>query len=101
MSLIRILAKSRPKRVQAIARWDDNALDRTLAATIDFESGLLAQISCSFATGFHRHALIAGDNGIIETDYTNHAWTGTTPVVRLRRGLGFRTPYEVIETPRD
>jgi predicted dehydrogenase len=98
VSLTRILANSRPRRVQAAARWADNALDQTLVATIDFESGLLAQISCSFATGFHRHALIAGDDGIIETDYTNHAWPGVPPVIRLRRGLGFRTPYEVIET---
>jgi D-xylose 1-dehydrogenase (NADP+, D-xylono-1,5-lactone-forming) len=99
VSLVRILAKQRPKRVQATAKWDDNALDRTLAATIDFEGDLLAQISCSFATGFHRHALIAGDEGIIETDYTNHAWSSGPPLIRLRRGLGFRTPYEVIETP--
>jgi xylose dehydrogenase (NAD/NADP) len=98
VSLVRILAKSRPKRVQAAARWGDNALDRTLVATIDFEGGVLAQISCSFATGFHRHALIAGENGIIETDFTNHAWPDGPPLVRLRRGLGFRTPYEVVET---
>jgi D-xylose 1-dehydrogenase (NADP+, D-xylono-1,5-lactone-forming) len=98
VSLVRILAKSRPKRVQAAARWGDNALDRTLVATIDLEGGVLAQISCSFATGFHRHALIAGENGIIETDFTNHAWPDGPPLVRLRRGLGFRTPYEVVET---
>jgi xylose dehydrogenase (NAD/NADP) len=98
VSLVRVLAKSRPNRVQAAARWGDNVLDRTLVATIDFDSGVLAQISCSFATGFHRHALIAGDDGIIETDYTNHAWPGGPPLIRLRRGLGNRTPYEVIET---
>jgi predicted dehydrogenase len=98
VSLIRILAKDRPKRVQAIARWSDDALDRTLVATIDFEGGLLAQISCSLATGFHRHALIVGDDGAIEIDYTNHAGTDSHPVIKLRRGLGFRTPYEIIET---
>jgi xylose dehydrogenase (NAD/NADP) len=98
VGLTRVLAKESPKRVQAMAKWTDEAIDRTLVATLDFESGLLAQISCSFATGFHRHALIAGDDGVIETDYTNHAWPGVPPVIRLRRGLGFRTPYEVIET---
>lgn len=98
VSLVRILAGTRPRRVQAVARWAGNAIDQTLVATLDFESGLLAQISCSFETGFHRHALIAGDDGIIETDYTNHAWP-KAPTIRLRRGLGFRTPYEIIETP--
>ena len=47
------------KRVQAVARWSDDALDR-LVAMIDFANGVLAQISCSFATAFHREAVIAG-----------------------------------------
>jgi D-xylose 1-dehydrogenase (NADP+, D-xylono-1,5-lactone-forming) len=98
-SYCRILAQSRAKRVQAVARWTDDALDRTLVATIDFASGVLAQISCSFATAFHRQALIAGDDGVIETDFTNHAWSSGRPIVRLRRGVGFRTPFEVIEVP--
>jgi predicted dehydrogenase len=99
VSLCRILAGSLPKRVQAIARWTDDALDRTLVATIDFDDGVLAQISCSFATAFHRHALIIGDDGIIETDFTNHIWAGPHTAIRLRRGLGFRTPYEVVNFP--
>jgi predicted dehydrogenase len=98
VSLCRILAGSPPKRVQSIARWTEDAVDRTLVSTIDFANGVLAQISCSFATAFHRHAIIAGDDGIIETDFTNHAWAGQ-PAVKLRRGLGFRTPYETLECP--
>ncbi|MGX1349635.1 xylose dehydrogenase (NAD/NADP) [Bradyrhizobium elkanii] len=99
VSLCRILAGSLPKRVQAVARWTENALDRTLVATIDFGDGVLAQISCSLATAFHRHALIIGDDGIIETDFTNHAWAGSHPAIKLRRGLGFRTPYEILNCP--
>jgi len=97
VSLCRILAGSSPKRVQSVARWTDDAVDRTLVSTIDFANGVLAQISCSFATAFHRHAIIAGDDGIIETDFTNHAWANSPPVIKLRRGLGFRTPYEILE----
>jgi D-xylose 1-dehydrogenase (NADP+, D-xylono-1,5-lactone-forming) len=99
VSLCRILAKSPAERVQAVAKWADDAIDRTLVATVEFASGMLAQISCSFATAFHRQAVIAGDDGIIETDFTNHAWADSAPVIRLRRGLGFRTPFEVIEVP--
>lgn len=98
VSLCRILAGSRPKRVQSVARWTDDAVDRTLVSTIDFANGVLAQISCSFATAFHRHAILAGDDGIIETDFTNHGWGSRPPAIKLRRGLGFRAPYEILET---
>ncbi|QDF38815.1 Gfo/Idh/MocA family oxidoreductase [Bradyrhizobium symbiodeficiens] len=99
VSLCRMLVGAPPKRVQAVARWTADALDRTLVATIDFANGVLAQISCSFATAFHRHALIVGEQGVIETDYTNHAWSGSHPEIKLRRGLGFRAPYETIFCP--
>ena len=49
VSLCRALVGAPPKRVQAVARWTDDPLDRTLVATIDFANGVLAQISCSFA----------------------------------------------------
>lgn len=101
VSLCRILAGSAPKRVQSVARWTDDAVDRTLVSTIDFANGVLAQISCSFATAFHRHAILAGDDGIIETDFTNHGCANSPPAIKLRRGLGFRTPYEILETTAD
>ena len=66
VSLARMVARSRPTRVHASAHWA-GGVDRTLAATLQFSSGLLAQINCSFSTCLHRHALIAGSNGVIRT----------------------------------
>lgn len=96
VSLVRLVARERPSRVHAIARWGESKVDRTLVATLDYRSGLLAQISCSFATGFHRHALIAGSTGSIETTYLNHPPMVGPPVLQLWRGArsdnaGFET----------
>jgi D-xylose 1-dehydrogenase (NADP+, D-xylono-1,5-lactone-forming) len=84
VSLVRMIAKARPRRVHAVADWS-GGVDRALAATLQFDSGLFAQITCSFSTCLHRQALIAGSNGVIQTTYLNH----TTPpqaVLRLRVG---------------
>src|ERR1700716_4370784 len=45
VSLARMVAKERPSRVHAVAHWA-GGVDHALAATIEFESGLLAPISC-------------------------------------------------------
>jgi xylose dehydrogenase (NAD/NADP) len=85
VSLARMIAGVRPIRVQAAAQWA-GGVDRTLAATLHFASGLFAQINCSFDTGPHRQALIAGSKGVIETTYMNHTTSATEAVLRLRVG---------------
>jgi D-xylose 1-dehydrogenase (NADP+, D-xylono-1,5-lactone-forming) len=85
VSLVRMIAKARPTRVHAVAQWTMSGVDGALAATLEFASGLFAQITCSFGTCVHRQALIAGSHGVIQTTYLNH----TTPpdaVLRLRVG---------------
>jgi len=47
VSLVRMVAKKRPSRVTAVAHWTDTGVDRTLVATIEFASGLLAQIAAA------------------------------------------------------
>ena len=96
LSLVRILAGERPSRVHAVARWAATGVDMTLAATLEFASGLIAQISSSFATGYHRHAQIGGDKGSIETMYLNHPPVGGPPVIQLRRGPTVATEIETI-----
>ncbi|MEJ0060796.1 MAG: Gfo/Idh/MocA family oxidoreductase [Terricaulis sp.] len=97
VSLVRALAGAAPTRVTAAATWTESGVDRTLAATLEHASGLIAQISCSFATGDHRHALIAGDGGVIETNYWNHTTPERPAIVSLRRGARNRGGYEAIE----
>lgn len=97
VSLVRMVAGERPERVNATARMGETGVDMTVVATLEFARGLLAQVSCSFATAYHRHALIAGDRGVIETTYLNHPPIGGPPALTIRRGPTVATPLETIE----
>jgi len=98
VSLVRMIAGERPRRVSAMARWAETGVDRTLIGSIEFPSGLLAQVWCSFATARHRHAVIVGDAGLITTTYFNDTSARFPPTLELRRGTGWDTERETIET---
>jgi predicted dehydrogenase len=98
VSLIRIVAKQRPARVSAFAQWS-GGIDRSLAATLEFADGLLAQASCSFDSAYHRQALIAGAAGIIQTTYLNHTSAQQPGELHLRVGSGADAQDSVIQTP--
>jgi D-xylose 1-dehydrogenase (NADP+, D-xylono-1,5-lactone-forming) len=86
--------------VHAIARWAGTGVDLTLAGTLEFDSGLIAQIASSFATGYHRHAQISGDAGSIETMYLNHPPMGGRASFDIRRGaLAATSTIETIPVP--
>ena len=97
VSLARMIAGERPVRVHAMARMAETGVDRTVVGSLEFASGLLAQISCSFATGRFRQAHIVGDAGLIETTYHNDTSATQPPIVNIRRGIGFDAPLESIE----
>jgi xylose dehydrogenase (NAD/NADP) len=98
-SLVRTIAGERPSRVHAMAKWASSGVDLTLLASMEFPGGLLAQISCSFATLRHRHAFIAGDAGSIDTTYFNDTSATFPPLLDVRRGSGWDAKHERIETP--
>jgi D-xylose 1-dehydrogenase (NADP+, D-xylono-1,5-lactone-forming) len=99
VSLVRIAAGQRPVRVQAISQCDANGVDLTTLANLEFADGLLAQMSCSFATAYHRSASISGDKGIIETNYLNHPPAGGPAVLQIRRGVPMNIPFEPAQVP--
>jgi len=98
VSLVRTIAGERARRVHAMAKWAASGVDLTLLASMEFPSGLLAQISCSFATLRHRHAFIAGDAGSIATTYFNDTSNAFPPRLEVRRGSGWDAKQETIET---
>ena len=98
ISLVRTVAGERPVRAHAMARWADSGVDRTLVGSLEFASGLLAQITATFATARHRHAFIAGDKGIIETHYYNDTSAAFPPMLEVRRGTGWDAARETVET---
>ncbi len=99
MSLVRIAAGERPVRAFAAARWAKSGVDQTVAATLEFASGTIAQISCSMSGAFHRKALIVGEKGAIETSYSNHAPAGGTLPLSVKRGIPGVIPFEVETLP--
>lgn len=99
VSFVRQIFGRRPTRVSAVARFA-HGVDQTLVATLEHEGGGLAQISCSFATAVHRHALITGSAGVIETGYPNHTSREAKPSYRIKRGVGWEVPLETVEVPR-
>ena len=66
ISLTRMIAGERALRVHATARMAETGVDRTVVGSLEFPGGLLAQISCSFATVRYRQAHIVGEAGLIE-----------------------------------
>src|ERR1700761_9009081 len=71
VSLILMAARETPARISAVARFKDG-VDHALAATLEFKSGLLGQVLSSFSTSVHRFALLAGTQGVIQTQFLNH-----------------------------
>jgi predicted dehydrogenase len=99
VSLVRLVAGQRASRAHAVARWHASGVDQTLVATLEHPGGLLAQISCSFTTGIHRHALIAGDAGVIQTTYLNNPPLDRPALLQLKRGVSSQSVYESVEVP--
>ena len=98
VNLVRMVAKSRPAKVHAAAEWSVSGVDRALAATLEFENGLLAQIACSFGTGPHRQALICGSTGVIQTTFLNHTYSPSEAALRLRIGTGKDAVDSIVQT---
>ncbi len=98
LSLIRLLTGEAPVALHAQGIWDDAGVDRAAIVSMSFASGVLAQASCSFETVIHRQALIAGDDGVIETTYANHT-NEVPPVLRIRRGSDRQALSETVAVP--
>ncbi|NJM08497.1 Gfo/Idh/MocA family oxidoreductase, partial [Candidatus Gracilibacteria bacterium] len=76
----------RPVRVNAAARWAASGVDETLAATIEYPNGTIAQIACSLAVSRHHYLQIAGSNGLIELDQPFTLLPDRASAIRIQRG---------------
>lgn len=90
ISLVQGVAGRLPRRVSAVSRLR-NSVDINTMATLEFDGDLTAQISCSLDTAFHRHAVIAGDKGVIQTHFLNHPPIGGPASFQIRRTTSFPT----------
>ncbi|HEY3785857.1 MAG TPA: Gfo/Idh/MocA family oxidoreductase [Steroidobacteraceae bacterium] len=99
VSLVRMLAQRRPSRIYAVAEWAASGVDRAVAATLEFDSGLLAQVTCSFSTSVHREALIAGTGGVIRTPFLNHPPAERPAELLVKQGTGWQAQEIRMEVP--
>lgn len=99
VSLVRTVVGERPTRVHAVGDWGETGVDRSMVATLEHANGVLAQISCSFGTAVHRHAIIAGSEGAVETSYSNHTSPLLPAVLQLKRGTSWEAAYERVALP--
>jgi predicted dehydrogenase len=98
VSMARIAAGERPTRALAVKRDTQTGVDQTVAALLQFPSGAIGQVASSMATALHRHAIILGERGIIETDYSNHGPEGSL-TLRVKPGATRDIPFETRTTP--
>lgn len=99
VSFVRMLTGECAHRVNAIAHWGDTEIDRTLLANLEFPSGVLAQIACSFDTALHRRAVIAGTNGVVDTTFYNHTDANRPAQFQLKRGRTWAATTETVAAP--
>ena len=95
LSLIRMIAGEAPRSLYAMGEWDPLGVDSAAMVTLRFGDDLLAHASCSFSAAVHRQALIAGEDGVLETSYANHT-TDSPPLLLLRRGRDRRDDVTTI-----
>jgi predicted dehydrogenase len=100
VSFARQIFGARPERIAAIARFA-HGVDMTLATTLEYPGGGIAQVNCSFATAVYRRAIIAGATGVIETDYHNHTNRVAAPSYRIKRSTEWAAELETVAVPSD
>ena len=94
MSMARIIAGERPVRAFATARNTKTGVDQTVVAMLEFPSGAIAQVTSCMSASQHRHAVIVGSKGVIETSYSNHAPADGALSLRVKRGAAGPVPFE-------
>ncbi|MBV9811888.1 MAG: hypothetical protein JO326_04005, partial [Acetobacteraceae bacterium] len=56
-----------------------------------------AQVTSCMSGALHRQALIVGERGVIETNYSNHAPAAGKLSIRVKRGVPGTVPFETEE----
>jgi predicted dehydrogenase len=106
LSFIRLVMGRAPVRVHASARRGPTGVDIATAATLHFDDGAVAQLSCGMDGALHRHGLVVGSDGVLTTEFLNHThagraahpWGYQPSLLRVRRGSG-NGPFETIASP--
>lgn len=66
VSTARLFARSEPESIQAVAHFGPSGVDMSLATSLKFADGILAQVDCSFEQPFRCSYELVGETGRIE-----------------------------------
>ena len=83
MNTARLFAAGEPTRISAMARLGDTGVDLSLTAQMQFASGALALIDCSFEQPFRCFYELVGSTGVIEVPDA-YLPPADQPLARLR-----------------
>lgn len=75
-----------PARVTAVAREFSPGVDRSTSAILEYADGMIARVGCWFDAAPMRRASLAGEDGVIETDFPNHTSADNPGLLAIRRG---------------
>ena len=84
VSTARLFAAGEPRKSQAFAHFGDNGVDRSLLASLEFPTGVLATIDCSFEQPFRCAYELVGTRGVIEVPDAYLPPTNGKPTALLR-----------------
>jgi len=65
VSTARLFAGAEPRMARALAHFGQSGVDLTLTAVLEFDSGVLATIDCSFEQPFRCHYELVGSRGLV------------------------------------
>jgi D-xylose 1-dehydrogenase (NADP+, D-xylono-1,5-lactone-forming) len=84
VSTARLFAGCEPKIARALARFGPTGVDLTLTAMLEFDSGVLATIDCSFEQPFRCHHELVGTRGLVDVPDAYLPPKDGNPTARLR-----------------
>lgn len=91
VNVARTLARKQPVEVQAYASWGTSGVDETLAGTLRFEDGLIAQIDCALNQPRYEAVAAFGTEGFITVNSAFLPGTNDTTLELTTREGGSQT----------
>ncbi len=80
VNMARFFTGEEPSRIHSFARFGPSGVDLSLAAGLEFPSGVLAAIDCSFEQPFRCNYEISGTYGVIDVPLAYLPAAGTKPL---------------------
>jgi predicted dehydrogenase len=99
VNFARMIAGVAPEHVAAAAHWAPSGVDQTLAGTLEYPSGAIAQITCSLSASRIHSAQVIGSAGSIELDEAFTLPFDRPTRIRLRRGARGANSEEIEIAP--